>query len=373
VEASEDEIASFMEWLIFDFRDRATHRTALENFQRTHGPKLTSAERDILESMLQARFGLYEVERVVKGSGADVHDLFRDDRMFVHDISLSHSVQRWDCMLVRAEHSQGRWIFSGNGTGVPRHLLERVRTFIEDESRRAEQSPADYVRANSHSLHRIVREIAVDNIKGIRVVNNEGEDVIFGHAEYSVSDEAALIAKFESLEELQATPPGEGGKRTFGWVQPMGEERRPLGNLEIGGGVLKAEAMSRTRLSTLRGLVEFHGGALVKHREDRFTSVDEIKERVISGKTQPPTAPPDEVQSAVMAEYLNQHYARWPDDKLPALGGKSARQAVKTAAGRQEVIDLLRMMENAGEHKTTGGVPAYDFNIIRRELGLPEE
>jgi hypothetical protein len=46
---------------------------------------------------------------------------------------------------------------------------------------------------------------------------------------------------------------------------------------------------------------------------------------------------------------------------------------VKTAAGRQEVIELLRMMENANQDKTSGGEMAYDFNIIRRELGLPEE
>jgi hypothetical protein len=158
-------------------------------------------------------------------------------------------------------------------------MLDRFRSLIEDESRRAGQSPADYVSANSHSLHRTVREMGVANLKDIRVVNNEGEEVTFGEAEYAVSDEAALIAKFESLEELEAGPTGEDRKRSFAWLQPMGKERRPLGNLEISEGVLKAEAMSRTRLATLRGLVEFHGGALVKHRQDRYTSVDEIKDR----------------------------------------------------------------------------------------------
>jgi len=75
----------------------------------------------------------------------------------------------------------------------------------------------------------------------------------------------------------------------------------------------------------------------------------------------------------VIQEYLAQHYARWPDDNLPALGGKSARQAVKDPAGRKAVIDLLRMMENGEERKQAAGAPSYDFNIIRRELGLPEE
>jgi hypothetical protein len=310
---------------------------------------------------------------VVPGSGIDLHDLFAGDRMFVHDISSSHVLHRWDCLLTRAQHSQGRWIFGGNGINVPRTLLDDIRGFILEQSTAAKLKPADYVRANSHNLHRVVREAFAKNLRGLRVVNNEGEAVSFGTSEYAVSEEQALVAKLESLEELEAAKPAESGARRFVWLQPMGKDRRPLGSLEIANGTLKAEAMSRTRLETLRGLVEYHGGALVTHRADHYTSVEDIKDRVIRGEKAPPPKPASDEERAVIRQFLEQHYANWPDERLPALEGKSARQAVRTKAGRQAVTDLLRGMENREGRDPDSGGPSYDFNIIRRELGLPEE
>jgi hypothetical protein len=372
-EIDQEDMGGFIEWLIYDFRDKATRRTAVENFLRTRGPKLTPAENELLESLRDARYALYEVERVVPGSGIDVHDVFTGDRMFVHDISSSHALHKWDCILTRTQFYQGRWIFAGNGVNVPRGILDAVSDYIVQESEASKQKPADWVRANSHSLHRIVKEAFGSQLANLRVVNNEGEEVSFGTAEYAVSDEAELIAKLESLEELKAEGPDESGKRRFVWLQPLGTERRLLGSLAIENGILKAEAMSRTRLETLRGLVEFHGGALVAHRGDHYTSVDEIKNRVARGEKGPNPKPPSEEERAAIGEYLAQHYAGWPDEKLPALGGRTARQAVRDPAGRQAVIDLLRMMENAEIRKQDSGLPAYDFNIIRRDLGLPEE
>ena len=76
VEADETEIDAFVQWLLHDFRDAATRRTALENFLRTRGSKLNESDRELLESLRDARFGVYEVERVEPGSGIELHDLF---------------------------------------------------------------------------------------------------------------------------------------------------------------------------------------------------------------------------------------------------------------------------------------------------------
>jgi len=39
------------------------------------------------------------------------------------------------------------------------------------------------------------------------------------------------------------------------------------------------------------------------------------------------------------------HWEGWVDEKIPALGGKSPRQAVKSADGRESVEALLRSAE----------------------------
>jgi hypothetical protein len=81
---------------------------------------------------------------------------------------------------------------------------------------------------------------------------------------------------------------------------------------------------------------------------------------------------PPEVRNKVIAEVMEQHAAKWPDMALPALGGQTPRQAVKSAAGRLKVAALLRDFENAEEHKRQAGEPFYDVARLRAELGLKE-
>ena len=68
-----------------------------------------------------------------------------------------------------------------------------------------------------------------------------------------------------------------------------------------------------------------------------------------------------------------QHYDRWPDDPLPALGGKTARQAVKTKSGRKAVLDLIREMEHDESREARAGQPAFDFTALRKTLGLEQD
>jgi hypothetical protein len=67
------------------------------------------------------------------------------------------------------------------------------------------------------------------------------------------------------------------------------------------------------------------------------------------------------------------HYATWPDDPLPALGGKTARQAVKTKSGRLAVLNLIRDMEHGEARGSKAGEPAFDFAPLRKTLGLEND
>ena len=74
-----------------------------------------------------------------------------------------------------------------------------------------------------------------------------------------------------------------------------------------------------------------------------------------------------EVQAQLRA-MMNQHYAAWVDDKLPALQGKTPREAVRTKAGKEKVEALIQDIE-----RTEQGVGGYDASIVadlRKRLGL---
>jgi hypothetical protein len=62
------------------------------------------------------------------------------------------------------------------------------------------------------------------------------------------------------------------------------------------------------------------------------------------------------------------HYADWVDVPLPALRGKTPREAVGTKAGKEQVDLLLRDCEY--HESRLSEAERFDFSSIRHELGL---
>ena len=91
---------------------------------------------------------------------------------------------------------------------------------------------------------------------------------------------------------------------------------------------------------------------------------------------QPPALPgpqriPPDVAEAFERDTIREQFENWADDPRKALGGKTAREAVREPEGRATVIEILKMAEYIQERRREAGEPWYDINLIRRELGLP--
>jgi hypothetical protein len=68
-------------------------------------------------------------------------------------------------------------------------------------------------------------------------------------------------------------------------------------------------------------------------------------------------------------QLLNDHYRRWLDEPLPALEGRSPREASR-GTQRDELELLLRGIENRVERAGRGGAAWPDLSWLREELGL---
>lgn len=67
---------------------------------------------------------------------------------------------------------------------------------------------------------------------------------------------------------------------------------------------------------------------------------------------------------------LDRHYREWPDEPVPALGGRTPREAAEEGAGRERVAALIRSFEEMEETKPPG--QRYDFGWPWKELGLDD-
>jgi hypothetical protein len=73
----------------------------------------------------------------------------------------------------------------------------------------------------------------------------------------------------------------------------------------------------------------------------------------------------EEALGALMAR----HWEAWLDERVPALGGKTPRQAAKTAVGRERLeallVDFASRSEQEPVHMRVG------VDRLRQQLGLP--
>jgi len=67
---------------------------------------------------------------------------------------------------------------------------------------------------------------------------------------------------------------------------------------------------------------------------------------------------------------MDNHYRETLDAPVPALGGRSPRQAVRSAVGRKKVLEWLKLLENRSARHDVSGIGEYDFGCMWTELGL---
>ncbi|MGA2742320.1 MAG: hypothetical protein ABSG65_33390, partial [Bryobacteraceae bacterium] len=102
-------------------------------------------------------------------------------------------------------------------------------------------------------------------------------------------------------------------------------------------------------------------GEHLRHLGDGFTGVEEaLRERKL-----PPAAQRDDLQ-----KMLAEHYERWVDMPVPALNGKTPREAAANPESRTQLGALLKMMQNGEEHKRRDGFAWFDVSKLKAELGI---
>jgi hypothetical protein len=283
---------------------------------------------------------------------------------------------RGDLDIGRVHYFEDKWQFAGNGVGVPRPMLKALMDVVEEGSRKARQSPGAYFAANGHLWHRMLEKLHKDARRGLRIVNAEGNALEFCQALYEVLDFHAAAAALRNAKMFEETtsPEDKPGELRFAWLESGEGARRSYGSMELGDRELKLECNSRERLAIGRQLVEKHAGTYLRHLEDKFTSVDEAMEKMPAAGAVPGKRGIDpEVERAIILQFKAEHYAKWPDERLPALEGQTPREAARSETGRRALDDLIRDLENGEEHERKAGRPAHDFSELRKELGVPRQ
>lgn len=374
-QADEWEMPMAIAFVAYGHRD-ADGKRVVDRFVSTRGRLLPAGEVAALVALQQARASLFEVEEVQLGVGLRLHDLVTDEHLHVREVSATAQLKKWDVLfawvMTAGEHQE----FTGASCIVPRAHLERVREVIEEEleAERHEHpgiSDRDLVGSIAWaplvSLRAAYRDARMPQMR-----TTDDEELIFCNAHYSILDREGTLARLNEIPNLERDDEG------FTWINRAGNERMgtgplTLGRIDVTDDALVLVTMSRERNARGRAMLEGALGSMVEHRADSIqdpeVAIKDARARGRSAKHEDEV--PEDVQRAVVGQYLRDYYARWLDDEIPALGGKSPRKAVRTKRGRAQVAELLKDLEN-GLQRQVGG-HAVDVSALRRELGLDDE
>jgi len=208
------------------------------------------------------------------------------------------------------------------------------------------------------------------------LVTTDGEEFVFTEIHFRIKDEAALRKRLATLRSYQYDKKDD----SWTWLKAKSRKypdapRSVLGHIYIQGDRLIAETNSQERAVRLRSRLKGHLRDLIAYEKTLYCdmydrpelSPEEIEARDKASKelnSRP------EIQEAIKKNLEHHYFNEWPKKKLPALGGLSPLQAVRSEKGRAKLVALVDGIERL-QNAPTSKMPKIDINKLRRLLGIP--
>ncbi len=367
-------------------------RTVAELYAEAHTSKLNLLEKRLIESINRKPYSFWEVLSVDTGKGMTLQDILKGSRIKVQERTGSEWVQAGDLLYGRAVSVDTVGMLIGLG---PTRIPSRYKPDIIQLRKEIRHGQSAITDGTLYEWDAEIRELYFYLDQSLhsmpRVCNTDSHPMEFHRLIYEVSsaDEA-----FEKLCDLCVTMDSEelcaGAKRDdagriihveipwdrLGHKASSEMPNTILGRIMIDGHRLTAEVNSAERAEALRHEIDVRLGDGGRFRVDEIQDLDSMMkgaagsaERKNSKKDEELMQLP-EVQEQ-LAGIIHRHWESWVDQNIPALGGKSPRDAVKTVDGRESVEALLQDADrDRGQDPFTKEANRKGAQRARELLGL---
>jgi hypothetical protein len=381
----------FARWLAFRWAP-GRKETLPELFLAERGPRIEKEIRRLIEAVTRSPYSFLQTEDIQPGVSITLRDILRKREFQVSERSASSIVQPGNILYAQVVELDGIAFLMGTGSlvlpgGCLNTLLE-LRSSLEqvgfltagprpDEDLLERE---DKLRGLYFSLANSAEERKPD------MRNTDGDPLEFHTLTYSVS---SFPAAFQALKGLEQKVTGgddtelieEGERATIHWLKSS-KKGSPgattVAVLRLAGTTLIAEVNSAKRAARIRREIAKRLGeeaVLMKTESVPFEAAMKQAEAK-AGKRKPGTeSEHDQIMRespearAFMKEWHDRHWASWPDVPLPALQGKTPRQAAKDRIGRELLESLFLDFEARNVH-LNDVTERVDVAKLRQELGL---
>lgn len=319
----------------------------LSRYLAERGALMPPDERDLVERWVTAPLQLLEVTATEPGRALTVRGLPDGEPTVVRDRLGSADVERLDLLLGRLLDDGQELRFLGPPRFVPRtrrtSVLEALATG-DPRTIAAALAPAGPP----------------------ELLTREGQPVVFCTARFVVPDLDAAWARLAATLDADDGEPGtltdtvavdddDDELIVRGWV------RRTDDGLEV-------ETNAEERFERLLALVRSAAPSAELVEQSRTPAAQALAEGRFRSPPGPVTAPPPEL-AQLLAEQGEKLERRWLDESVPALGGRTPREAAADPAARAELEALLD--DFAWQEREGSGPAVMQAARLRAALGLP--
>jgi hypothetical protein len=364
-------------------------------YLKRRGWKETALNRAYFTALRDAPVSLYEVSEVQPGTSMVLRDLLSDAALVtVREKSATRTLKQWDRIAVRVVPERDHHVISGAllpfRPEAVDFLFAGLRDALKLKKRDALRLTRDQLLGCAPIFTSAWLFIEIDRAltpAQPQFTNSDGDDVLFHDLRYPLASGVTQKALAERLDRVKGfLPEGpkfwnwlaarkvRGGKAGGGlMLDTQMEGATVLGSVELKGKTLLVTVNSAERATKVQTLIGAAAGDLLRAPLTTIRTVDQMRaDQQSDGPREAADEIPPEIARQLMRDHLDKHYRETLDAPIPALGGKSPRQAVRTAAGREKVIDWLKMLENRSAGHGQGPIAEYDFGWMWVELGLQD-
>ncbi|MBS3908325.1 MAG: SEC-C domain-containing protein [Actinobacteria bacterium] len=372
---------NFWDWVVSDapadYDDPESGTTLLDFYIDENRKDLAEDDLRVLDKLRNSYLSLYEVAGVYPEEGLLFEDLLLGGSCRVRERTATRYLNKWDIIAVRLLEIDGEWAMSGSIYSYHRHRKEYILDELKGDfeliaCEHPDLTMREFLKENGDLFNYFWYEpLLYPELP--RIETSSGEQVIISKARFDVADKDALITALAAIDGF------ERQEDAFAWV---GETEHMdglclLGQVVFEGDRLVLETNSRERLEKGKALISEHAAGLVMHKADEFQDILQALEDRKSGihaarddaAADADDIPP-EMRQQIYEQFMRGYYENWLDERIPMLDGKTPLEAVKTADGKEGVVETLKSIENAELRNKKQGQPHVDIAWLWERLGL---
>lgn len=380
----------FIPWYLFSWVAEGESKPIAIHYLEQYGRKLSEYQKRFIENLCQTHYSFYVVLEVIPNLRLKLRDIFLQTEHEVKEKSGTAALKRGDIIYTRILTLDGQSICMGmGGYVVPSHYhtqLLDLRNELEAEN----EGPLNVEVLRTY-YEEDLRSFFIDVVENqynprTPEIRNTDDEPLELCKVYCALNELTPEETLQRLMPLTLSSDPENFLRDakrdksggvtrieFPWLKPGNQVHKDwpntgMGNIVIDGQKLTVEVNSENRAKNIQELLKQY---LQEGITIQKTRIESLEQKLKSSPSRPAGA--DDINQrpevrAMLDKMAKEHYEKWLDMDIPALGGITPRAASKTQEGRERLEALLLDFERKNQQPGFSGGP--DVSHLRKQLGL---